>query len=271
MRYVIFGDSFGDAHGQRKLAGSNTDAIWHENLDAPVMNLAKSGTSVHQSIDALFDYIDSDEYKDSDRLIFIISNFSRAIRYTDGKYKQHAVSIIDEAYKKPQTDWEKYHNENLNAHHYIALNVLTRKFHINTLRLLHNYLENLPNETLLLHAFNTDDREDELKDYSKFLKSISYNKGLVFDNNEIDWKKSFSLMRVSIREFDSQESFQQAMSKHGDLRPNHLSYENHDVLSKLVKQYFETKNYDIFKLESFKDNIMTEQKMIDEHKRYNNE
>lgn len=215
MKYVIFGDSFAD-----KNFPIGDHLRWFNLLDYPADTYGWIGSSIWYSIDKFFNYVKSDSYSISDRIIFITTHWGRAIRYTDNNFVSDQYRIRYPVADNPKTDWEKYHAMHELAHNYITENVITKSMVSNIMDMLKAYLKNLPNETLLLPAYKLD-------------------------------KDEFNLLEVSRREFANPDEMDKVLASINELRPNHLTYENHKILASMIIQYFETQDRKVFDVDKF--------------------
>ena len=104
-----------------------------------------------------------------------------------------------------------------------------------TIEMLKAYLHNLPNESLLLPAYPLN-------------------------------KDEFNLLKVSRREFEKPEEMEQVLASITELRPNHMTYENHKILADMIIQYFKTKNKSVFDINKFSKPNLSKETLI---KQYN--
>lgn len=241
MRYVIFGDSFADKNFP------NNDSLenrWSNLLDYPSKSYALLGSSIWYSIDKFFNYIKSSNYNETDRIIFLCTHWSRAIKYTDNKFPQDHWRLSTPVVKNPKTEFEKYQYKNKDAFEYISNNVITNSMITNVVSMLELYLNNLKNDTLFLPCFTLDEEE--------LLGSERTN--------------NFSLAEVSRREFKSTQEMRKTFNNTTDLRANHLNFENHKILANLIVEFFKTFDKSIFNIESFNQTNLTQKEYMEIYK-----
>jgi hypothetical protein len=232
MKYVIFGDSFADKNFPKTTHDSHLR--WFNSLDYPSETYGWIGSSIWYSIDKFFNYINSSSYDVSDRIIFITTYWGRAIRYTDNKFISDQYRIRYPVTDNPKTDWEKYHATNKLAHNYITENVITKSMVSNVIDMLKAYLKSLPNKTLLLPAYQ-------------------------LNNNE------FNLLEVSRREFANPDEMEQVLASVTELRPNHLTYENHKILANMIVKYFKTQDTAVFSIDKFYKPNLSKETLLEQY------
>lgn len=230
MKYVIFGDSFAD-----KKFPEGDHVRWFNLLDKKSHVYGHMGSGIWHSIDSLFNYINSEMYDPTHRIIFISTFWKRAIRYTDNKFIKDQYRMRYPTVAEPSEEWEKYHAENEIAHKYICDNVLTVEMFSNTIKMLRAYLNQLPNDTLLLPAYDTFETTEHFK---------------LHDVSLLDFSSDFVVMNKILSELS-------------ELRPNHISYENHHILADMIIKYFETEDFSVFNINKFKKNNLTRKTMLE--------
>lgn len=241
MRYVIFGDSFADKNFP------NNDALenrWSNLLDYPSKSYAVLGSSIWYSIDKFFKYQNSDDYSETDRIVFLCTHWSRAIRYTDNSFAKDHWRIATPPVRKPKTEFEKYQYKNKDAFKYIINNVITQSMLTNVVSMLESYLKNIKNDTLFLPCYTLDEEE--------LLGSTRTN--------------NFSLAEVSRREFTSTQEMRKTFKITTDLRANHLTFQNHQTLANLIVEYFKTFDISIFNIDKFYQPGLTQEKYMEIYK-----
>jgi hypothetical protein len=241
MRYVIFGDSFADNNFPNN---EYLEKRWSNLLDHPSKSYALLGSSIWYSIDEFFNYLKSDEYNKTDRIVFLYTHWSRAIRYTDNKFAKDHWRITTPSVNKPKTEFEKYQYKNKDVFKYIINNVITNDMVTNIVSMLESYLNNITNDTLLLPCYTLD--EDELLGSTR----TSY----------------FSLAEVSRREFKNEKEMNKTFKNTTDLRANHLTFENHKILANHIIEYFKTFDNSIFKIENFDQPSLTQKNYMEIYK-----
>lgn len=235
----VFGDSFAHYYGPEYVT-------WHYYVDDICINHGLQGSGIWHSIEQLVKYVNSNEYNPDDNIIFFVTSYDRAIRYTDGKYAKRHNEIIRNT-QQGDTEWDSYKKQNQSSFDYIYDNILTTDFHNTTERMLYSFLDSLPNKTLILPCFLIPDISDP--------KQINYSPHYTIENNCINYADSFSLFRVSMNEFESYEDGVNYIQTHSEFRKNHLSIENHKKLAILINEYFEKQDISIFNLDAFSKNI----------------
>lgn len=229
MKYIIFGDSFADKNFPK-----GEYSRWFNLLDYPADTYGWIGSGLWYSIDKFFNYVNSNSYSESDRIVFITTHWARAIRYTNNNFISNQYRIRYPASDNPKTDWEKYHAEHKLAHEYITENVITKSMILQTIEMLKAYLHTLPNESLLLPAYQLGNDE-------------------------------FNLLEVSRREFAKPEEMEQVLAITTELRPNHMTYENHKILADMIIQYFKTKNKAVFDIDKFSKPNLSKETLLEKY------
>tara|TARA_B100000035_G_C20953446_1_gene533043 strand:- start:386 stop:1138 length:753 start_codon:yes stop_codon:yes gene_type:complete len=199
-KLVVFGDSFFEISKSLEFELSWTTRL-ADSLDRSLLNYAVSGTSLNYSIQMLFHYLET-EYDKNDIIIFGVTNPVRTPNLLDDDHRglhSNAWKFIDPSYGELTKEQYKYFQKDKKYWE----TMLTRGMYIddvkNQLILLKNYLNNMKNHTLILHAF----------------------KDLLLDKDE------FNLMKIiKLEEFKNFDKL------------NHLSDNNKKVLARQVQKYF---------------------------------
>lgn len=245
-RYVVFGDSFGKDYPQPR------HESWLEMLGADTISYAHEGSSVWYSLDCLMDYLDSDNYRDTDRIIFIVTDQHRMIRYTDNNFvKYHNVITHFVNIETQNKEFNEYRKKHKVAHDYVRDTILTTKLFTTLERLIYGFMGTLTNEVLIIPAFAIVNYDDDVSP-ERFKKSIAHSPYYKWNGDDPKYDETFSLLRISRREYVTESND----SLRNDTRINHLAYENHVILADTIKEYFNTKDHSVFKLEKFKSGIL---------------
>lgn len=182
-KLVVFGDSFFESWGANldPYYGLCWTSTLANRMNKSLLNYAVSGTSLNYSVQMLFHYLDT-EYDESDTIIFGITNMVRPENLLDDNHNgwhSTAWKILDPStpsdeisreqykyFKKDRTFWKTF----------LTRGMYTDDFK-NQLRLVENYLHNIPNNTLILHSF-----EDSTEDNKFYLNKLVFRENFKYAN-----------------------------------------------------------------------------------------
>jgi hypothetical protein len=222
-RVVFFGDSFVESYDDDR----NWTRIVSDSFELPRqhINYGAGGSSLLFSINNFFNYIEND-YNEEDYIVFITTSHYRLPKVHSNVNPRFSSMLLDWVENRFLNKSEKYTqdrmfvatNEYYSSHiqvvNYAATVLCNAEDHRHQLKLMQNYLNNLPNKTLFLNAFPTP----------KF---------------EIEDEFEFTLLEVA-----GITNFKEII--------NHMSQEHNEILAKQVLRYFDNNDIFVFDMVEYK-------------------
>lgn len=208
-------------------------------LDLDIKNTGLAGTSIEWASEQLVSYLHSSEYAESDIIIFVATSPYRAPvvhRNMPVHWQSKLLATLRKELTFANSEQKKYFTKNINTFEFIFNEMLDNKeynqYRITTIQ---GMLSSLPNTTFTIDPFGH---------WKKFMPTNQLSNII---NNQNSFFISCKLWQASLNEYKNKNDF----NVDNDLRCNHFSDQNHDVLANNILKVLATKDSSSFQIEEF--------------------
>jgi len=207
-------------------------------LGLSIKNTGLAGTSIEWASEQLVSYLHSSEYTESDLIIFVATSPYRAPtvhRNLPPHWQSKLMAALIEEVPFKNNKQTQYFTKNINIFKFIFNEMLdVDEYNQYRITSIQGMLSSLPNITVTIDPFGH---------WKKFMPNNQLSNNII---NKHSFFISTTLWQASLNEYKNKD-----FNIEEDLRCNHFSDQNHDVLANNILRVLSTKDSSLFQIEEF--------------------